>query len=120
MQTVMFGYMFTREQWMSFHVCGRSRCLGKLTAGCRNVPAGSGGAQETLGCGNIRAVKQWKPCVGEVKKSPGRQERSSGYTEPLTCSIQHTSKRKTQTEDQCTIHTNTKIECVYVFCVLCL
>ncbi len=63
-------------------------------AGCRNVPVGSGGAQETVGRGNICAVEQWKPCVGAVKKAPGKEERISGYPAPLTCSVQNTSKRE--------------------------
>lgn len=84
------------------------------------MPAGSGGAQETVGCGNIRADEQWKPCVGAVKKAPGREEGRSGYPDPLTCSVQHTLQRERERQQvQCVPFIETQ-ESVCVCMLLCL
>lgn len=88
------------------------------------MPAGSGGAQETVGCGNIRAVEQWKPCVGAVKKKPLRERRGDRVTWPhLPAQFNtNTSKREGKTAgSMCTIHRNPGISvCVYVCELLCL
>ncbi len=83
------------------------------------MQVGSGGAQETVGRGNICAVEQWKTCVGAVKKAPGKK-RGYQVTQPhLPAQFNtHFKEREGETAcSMCTIHRNPGMSLCVCFCV---